>query len=237
VVFTGLTSNTPILYICRMTTTADTAELLRRYFLQQQVVHLPGIGGFEMNRVPAQVDAQAGTIRAPYYTIRYDSLHDIPARDMFAYIAAKKEITEWEAIGVVNHFSQEMKELLRKGQKYEWEGMGSLENNESGQLIFEADPVQYPFQQDFNGVYEWKKYRETETSAGYTMPGADTEEPLMEEVEERASWWIWAAVLTAVALLLIFFNLVRNDYAFSSARGTVVTPSLQPSQYINKPAE
>lgn len=220
-----------------MTTTADTAELLRRYFLQQQVVHLPGIGGFELNRMPAEVDARAGTIRAPYYIVRYDSLHDIPARDMFAYIATKKEITEWEAIGVVNHFSQEMKELLRKGQKYEWEGVGSLEHNEAGQLIFEADPVYYPFQQEIQGVYEWNKYRETETPAGYTMPEANTGEPEMAEVEERASWWIWAAVLTAVALLLIFFNLVRNDYAFSSARGTVVTPAVQPSQHYNKPAE
>lgn len=219
-----------------MTTTADTAELLRLFFIQQQAVNLPGIGGFAMNRIPAHADPHSGSIVAPSFTIKYDSLNDIPVKEMFTYVAAKKDITEWEAIGVVNHFSQEVKELLKKGQRFEWEGMGSLENNDAGQLVFEPVSMHYPFYPDMQGVYEWRKYREPELQGNYEMPVAESED---EEVvvEAKASWWISAAVVAAISLLLIFFSLVRNEYKFSSARETKLTPAEMPVQYQNKPAD
>lgn len=219
-----------------MTTKADTAELLRLFFIQQLAVNLPGIGGFVMNRIPAHADAHEGGIVAPSYTINYDSLNDIPAKEMFAYVAAKKKISEWEAIGVVNHFSLEIKDLLKKGQKYEWEGMGSLEHNDAGQLIFVPVDMRYPFYPDVQGVYEWRKYREPGPQGEYQMPMAETGD---EEVvvEARASWWIWAAVIAAVASLLIFFSLVRNEYKFRSARETRLAPAEMPLQYQHKPAQ
>jgi hypothetical protein len=220
-----------------MTTTADTAELLRLFFIQRYAVNLPGIGGFRLNRIPAQADPESGSIVAPSYIIVYDALNDVPQKDMFAYIAEKKDITEWEAIGVVNQFSQELKDTLRNGQKFEWDGIGSLENNDAGQLVFDPVTMRYPFYPSMKGVYEWRKYREPETHGNYAMPVAEMEVGEETVVEARASWWIWAAVIAAVSLMLIFFNLVRNEYRFSSARDTKFTPSAMPVQYQNKPAD
>ncbi len=219
-----------------MTTTADTAELLRQYFIQQQSVNLPGIGGFEMNRVPAHVDHHSGTIHAPSYTIRYDSLNDIPSKEMFAHIARKKDITEWEAIGVVNHFSMELKDQLKKGHRFDWAGMGSLENNDAGQLIFEPYSIRYPFHADIYVATKWQKYDDPESSGQhYVVPDADASDEVV--IEARASWWISAAVVAAAALLLIFFSLIRSEYKLSSARETKLTPSVPPSQFEFKPAE
>jgi hypothetical protein len=220
-----------------MTTTADTAELLRRFFIQQQAVNLPGIGGFVMNRIPAHVDGHAGIIVAPSYTIKYDSLNDIPSKAMFAYVAAKKDITEWEAIGVVNHFSQEINDMLMKGQMYEWGGMGRLQHNDAGQLIFESGDMRYPFYPDVQGAYEWREYREPEPQGEYEMPIVETQADEETVVEARASWWISAAVIAAVASLLILFSLVRNEYKFRSARESRLVPAEKPLQYQFKPAE
>jgi hypothetical protein len=220
-----------------MTTTADTAELLRLFFIQQQAVYLPGIGGFVMNRIPAHVDGHTGSIVAPSYIINYDSLNHIPTKEMFAYVAAKKDITAWEAIGVVNQFSQDINDMLKKGQKYEWGGMGSLQHNDAGQLIFDSGDMRYPFYPDVQGVNEWRKNREPEPQGECEMPIAETEADKEAVVEERASWWISAAVIAAVASLLILFSLVRNEYKFSSARESRLVPAEKPLQYQFKPAE
>ncbi len=156
---------------------------------------------------------------------------------MFAYVAAKKDITAWEAIGVVNQFSQDINDMLKKGQKYEWGGMGSLQHNDAGQLIFDSGDMRYPFYPDVQGVNEWRKNREPEPQGECEMPIAETEADEEAVVEERASWWISAAVIAAVASLLILFSLVRNEYKFSSARESRLVPAEKPLQYQFKPAE
>ncbi len=217
-----------------MTSTADTAELLRLYFIQQRTVNLPGIGSFELDRIPAQVDQVSGAIKAPSYTIRYDSMHDIPSKEMFAYISRKRNISEWEAIGVVNNFSMNLKDQLKKGQRFEWEGIGSLENSSSGQLIFDPVNNRYDFLPDLNALSTQSMSGEAVSTGDHH--GAITWNDELVTVEARTSWWVAAAVIAAVALVMIFFNLIRNEYKLSGARDTNIVPSTAPAQFESKPA-
>jgi hypothetical protein len=218
-----------------MTSTADTAELLRLYFIQQRSVNIPGIGGFDLNRIPARVDHATGNIEAPSYTIRYDSLNDIPSKEMFAYISRKCNISEWESIGVVNNFSMALKEQLKKGQRFEWEGVGSLENSTSGQLIFDPITTRYDFQPHLSAIQQTGFLRDLPGSGEFNDKTYENEEQGI--VEARASWWVAAAVITAVALVMIFFNLVRNEYNLTGARQTKLVPASTPLQYESKSAE
>ncbi|HLO81540.1 MAG TPA: hypothetical protein VK166_11305 [Chitinophagaceae bacterium] len=218
-----------------MTSTADTAELLRLYFIQQRSVHLPGIGGFELNRIPARVDHVTGAIESPSYTIRYDSLNDIPSKEMFAYISRKRNISEWEAIGVVNNFSMNLKDQLKKGQRFDWKGIGSLENSASGQLIFDPVAKKYDFQPHLNSVSLQSTSHDADNTASYHDVLNENEEQAI--VEARAGWWVAAAVIAAAALVMIFFNMVRNEYKLTGARETRFTPASTPSQYESKPAD
>jgi hypothetical protein len=212
-----------------MTSSGDTAELLRLYFIQQRTVNLPGIGGFELSRVPARVDNATGTIKAPYYSIRYDSLSDIPSKEMFAFISRKRNISEWEAIGVVNNFSMSVSDQLKRGQRFEWTGIGSLEHSDTGQLEFQPETTQFDFLPDLtSGI----------------MSGSDTETsgyPFAEEeagtVEAKASWWVTAAIIAAVALIMIFFSLIGNEYKLTGSRESRFVPAVAPIQNETKLAD
>jgi hypothetical protein len=218
-----------------MMSTADTAELLRLYFIQQRSVHLPGIGRFILNRIPARVDHASGTIEAPSYTIQYDSLNDIPSKEMFAYISRKRNISEWEAIGLVNNFSTALKDELKKGKRFDWEGMGSLENGHHGQLIFEPVTTSFDFQPQISSLPKGELAEDRIDTSEYNELLHENEE--QGTVEERASWWVAAAVITAAALVMIFISLVRNEYKLSGGRQTKLIPSTSPSQYESKSAE
>jgi nucleoid DNA-binding protein len=210
-----------------MTSSGDTAELLRLYFIQQRSVNLPGIGGFELSRIPARVDNATGTIKAPYYSIRYDSLSDIPSKEMFAFISRKRNISEWEAIGVVNNFSMAVSDQLKRGQRFEWAGIGSLEHNVTGQLEFEPVATQFDFLPDL--------------SVGIRT-GTDSDiiaDPFQEEetVEAKVSWWVTAAVIAAVALVIIFFSFIRNEYKLTGSRESRFVPAVAPVQNETKLAD
>jgi nucleoid DNA-binding protein len=216
-----------------MTSIADTAELLRLYFIQQRTVNLPGIGSFELNRIPAKVDQVTGNIDAPAYTIQYDSLNDNPSKEMFSYISRKRNISEWDSIGVVNNFSMALNDLLKKGQKFEWNGMGSLEHDSSGQLVFDPVFTRYDFYPNLTSI--------TQTGIIHdpVAPGESTEFLHEEQgtVEARAGWWVSAAVIAAAALVMIFYNFVNNEYKLTGARQTKLVPSSGPLQYESKTAD
>jgi hypothetical protein len=210
-----------------MTSSGDTAELLKLYFIQQRSVNLPGIGGFELSRIPARVDNATGTIKAPYYSIRYDSLSDIPSKEMFAFISRKKNISEWEAIGVINNFSMAVSDQLKRGQRYEWAGIGSLEHNVTGQLEFEPVTTQFDFLPDLSVSVQ--------TGSEMDIVAVPFEEG--ETVEAKASWWVTAAVIAAVALVMIFFSFIRNEYKLTGSRESRFVPSLAPVQNETKLAD
>ena len=217
-----------------MTSTTETAELLRLYFIQQRAVNIPGIGGFALKRIPANFDHTSGLIEAPAYTIHYDSLNDIPSKEMFAYLSRKKDLSEWEAIGVVNSFSVALKDQLRKGQRFEWEGVGILENDPSGQLVFEPGEIVMDLLPSIpSGKIMEEADRNAYSSEAELYPGGEHE----AIVKAKASWWITAAVIAAIALLLIFLNVISNEYRFSAAQQNKFVPAREPVQNMNKPAD
>lgn len=208
--------------------TAETAELLRHYFIQHSSLQLPGIGSFTLDRIPAAYDHAAGVLRSPRYAVHYDANHDIPSRSLFSYVSRKQNITEWEAIGIVNNFSLGVKELLKKGQRFEWAGMGILETEDSGQLIFRGEDQFTSFGRDFTISADGLLREGTGNSAGSYAGQEDA------TIEARASWWISAAIIAATALILIFISLVRNDYRFTTGRETRTDIDLAPAQYDYK---
>lgn len=214
-----------------MTITAETAELLRHYFIQQRSIQLPGIGSFHLNRTPATYDHAAGLLRSPQFSVEYDAAHDIPSRDLFSYISRKRDVTEWEAIGIVNNFSLGLKELLKKGQRFEWAGVGTLETQDNGHLLFQPENENISAGRDFNisGNPALQAGSDSSIDADGQFEDAT--------VEARASWWISAAIIAAVALIMVFISVVRNDYRFSTARETRTELLVPPAQSDSKPAE
>jgi nucleoid DNA-binding protein len=221
-----------------MTSTADMPQLLRLFFVQHKSVSIPGVGSFQLLRKPATSDIASRQLLAPQYSIHFDSINDTPSRDLFAYISRKKNVSEWEAIGLVNEFSVQLKESLRTGKKFEWPGLGSLETIPGGQLILKQEDISCDFLPTVSSNRVIRREAEHTVLVGEFERSSGESQQWLEDdvVVAKAGWWITAAVIAAIALLLIFFQFFRNDFAFISGRHTNTNVQSAPQQYEDKTA-
>ena len=216
-----------------MTRAADISELLHLFFIQNKSVSLPGIGTFSLFRISAQSDFATRKIFGPSYSIHFSAASDTPSREMFNYISRKKNISEWEAVRMVNEFSFELNGKLKKGEKVAWPGIGMLESGSAGQMLFEPERVKYQFIPSVVAERVIRKENDHSVLVGeQEMHKSDMQEWLEHEsyVEEKAGWWIPAAIIGAVALLVLFFSLLNQQVSTYGGRQTTITPSHAPMQ-------
>ncbi len=219
-----------------MTKVADISEILHLFFIQNNSVSLPGIGTFSLVRVSALSDFATRKIFGPSYTIHFSSSSDSPPREMFNYISRKKNISDWEAVRLVNEFSFDLNSKLKKGEKVEWPGIGILESGSAGQMLFEPERVKYNFIPAVNAERVIRKENDHSVLVGeQEMHKSDMQEWLEHEtyVEEKAGWWIPAAVIGAIALLVLFFSLLNQQVSTYGGRQTRIIPSSAPLQNEN----
>jgi len=219
-----------------MTELSDIAELLHLFFIQNKSVSLPGIGSFSLLRISAQSDFATRKILAPNYTISFSKEKDSPSREMFNYISRKKNILEWEAVRLVNEFSFELNSKLKKGEKVQWQGVGFLETGSAGQLLFEPERIKYSFIPAVQAERVIRKENDHSVLVGeQEMHKSEMQEWLEHEayVEEKAGWWIPAAIIGAAVLLVLFFSLLNQNASNYGGRQTKIVPSSAPVQSEN----
>jgi hypothetical protein len=211
-----------------MTRAVDISELLHLYFIQHKSVSLPGIGTFSLFRISAHSDFATKKIFGPSYSIHFSSASDAPSREMFNYISRKKNISEWEAVRIVNEFSFELNGRLKKGEKVAWPGIGTLESGSAGQMLFEPERVKYQFIPSVDAERVIRKENDHSVLVGeQEMHKSDMQEWLEHEsyVEEKAGWWIPSAIIGAVALLVLFFSLLNQKVSTYGGRQSNIVPT------------
>lgn len=187
-------------------------SILNNYLLQHKSVSIPGIGTIYIERTPAQSDFINKQILPPSFHYRFDKYYDSPEKDFFTFLAHKRNIADYEAIQYYNQWAQELKNELRNLNDFVWTGVGKLRQDISGEIILEPDGAVPSHLQPVPAV------RVLHTNAKHTMLVGDKEitnvqmsEYLNEETHvERESWWIYAAIITAIALVGIFFYFSKH---------------------------
>jgi len=186
---------------------------LHSYLVQHKSLSIPGLGTIYVERIPAQSDFVNKQIIAPSYHYRFDRYFDAPDKDFFTYLAAQKEIADYEAIRWYNEWAYELRNKIRTQQEVNWENVGILKTDGSGEIIFEAKPNLVSYLQPVPAI------RVIRNNAQHTMLVGDKEvtntamtDYLKEETVyvEKESWWIYALILTTIAVVFIFFHFLRN---------------------------
>lgn len=219
-----------------MTRVADISELLHLFFIQNKAVSLPGLGTFSLLNIPAQSDFATRRIFGPAYSIHFSNATDSPSKEMFNYISRKRNISDWEAVRSVNEFSAELNARLRKGEKVEWKGIGILESGSTGQFLFEPEKLKYSFIPSVKAERVIRKENDHSVLVGeQEMHKSDMQEWLENEsyVEEKAGWWIPAAIIGAIVLLVLFFSLLNQRVSSYGGRQSSVVPAQAPLQNEN----
>ena len=215
-------------------------DLLYHYFIQSRSLSLPGIGTFDLFRIAAQTDFANRKILAPGYTISYDSINDAPHKDLFDYISRKRSIPEWEAIKEVNDFAHDMKQQLRSGQEVSWDGIGLLKAGVGGDIFFEPQSLQYGFIGPVNAHRVVRQGVSHPMLVGDRELGSHEMQDMLSSEEyfanEKEGWWVYAAILAAVAVLLIAARMFLGDHTLPSGRMDTLVPSVATETHTSSTA-
>jgi hypothetical protein len=209
-------------------------DVLVSYLLQHKSISIPGLGSMYIERIPAQTDFVNRRILPPDYHFRFDKYFDAPDKDFFTYLAKQQNIADYEAIKWYNEWAYELRSKLREGHIVEWDGIGVLKKDISGEIVFEsagriatlqeptiANRVIHTHTQHTMLVGDQEVTRKI-SFADNVVPEenpAPAEEPLPEYFEERPKkkWWLFALIIAALALTVIFFRFYKSGFNTSAA--------------------
>lgn len=197
---------------------------LYSYLLQNKSLSIPGLGTIYIERVPAQSDFVNRRLLPPSYHYRFNKYFDAPDKSFFSYLSAQKKMADYEAIRWYNEWAYELRTKIRTDKPVVLEKVGVLSKDHSGEISFEADR---PVPTYLETVAAKRVIR---TQAKHTVLVGDRElsnqqaaEYLQEEtVVEKESWWIYALVLIAISLIILFFHFYKNGFS-SNAVGNQQT--------------
>ncbi|MBL7735995.1 MAG: hypothetical protein JNL51_11095 [Chitinophagaceae bacterium] len=188
-------------------------EELNSYLLQHKSIGIPGLGTIYVERIPAQSDFVNKQLLPPAYHYRFNKYFDVPDKQFFSYLAAQKEVADYEAIRIYNEWAQEFKSKIETDREVRWNGVGVLTADDSGDILFEpvasltsfmpAVPAQRVIRDNVKRLMlVGDKELTNEEMAGF----------LSEETQvEKPSWWMYALIILALALIFIFFYYYNND--------------------------
>ena len=196
-------------------------DILTSYLLQHKSISIPGLGSMYIERIPAQTDFVNKRILPPDYHYRFDKFFDAPDKDFFAYLAQQMNRADYEAIKWYNEWAYDLRNRIREGEEVQWKNVGVLKKDSTGDIVFEPvraiETMQEPAPAN----------RVIHSHAQHTMIVGDrevirefsTDAPEYEEAGtyvEKESWWLYALIIAAIALRVIFFHFYNNG---SSATG------------------
>ncbi len=187
-------------------------EVLNRYLFQHKSISIPGLGSLVAETIPAVSDFANKQLLPVQLKFRFDKYSDAPDREFFSYLSQTKNIPDFEAIGWYNEFASALRNKIRSGEEAVWQGVGVFKKDFGGEVVFEPAPPPYEF---YPAV---KAERIIRADARHSILVGDKEktnyemtELLNDEVHvEKESWWIYALILAAIGLSVLFFHLYSN---------------------------
>ena len=214
-------------------------NVLVSYLLQHKSISIPGLGSMYIERIPAQTDFVNRRILPPDYHFRFDKYFDAPDKDFFTYLAKQQNIADYEAIKWYNEWAYELRSKLREGQVVEWQGIGTLKKDISGEIVFEsagripslqeptpANRVIHTHTQHTMLVGDQEVTRKISNmesgpsvSDNNVISGDEQvpDYPPYPEEPPKKKWWLFALVIAVVALSVIFFRVYKSGFVTSAA--------------------
>jgi hypothetical protein len=205
-------------------------ETLISYLLQHKSLCIPGLGTIYVERTPAQNDFVNKRILPPGYHFRFDQYFDQPDKEFFTYIAKHLGMADFEAIKWYNEWAYEVRSQLRTAS-VTWKGIGTLHKDDSGEVVFEAERVQHTAFKTVEAKrhHEWEPVPVPEVQPQpVVITGiAEVEDAMQDETTSDTTnefeypeelfgspktdnWWVYAIILGAIALSIIFFYFYGN---------------------------
>jgi nucleoid DNA-binding protein len=127
------------LYLMKNELKLDITAFIRELLFGHDCVLVPGFGGFIGNYTPAQIDKSTGTFYPPVKQISFNRNLNHNDGLLLGRISAAAGINYGDARTLVDEFVSGIKKKLEKGEKVNFDKIGSFVNNHEGNIQFEPD--------------------------------------------------------------------------------------------------
>ena len=187
--------------------------LITSYLIQKKECNLPLLGHFRIKTKPAELDIANKQIFPLMDEILYSEFTANLSGDLITYISNLQNITPDEAKEKINNWCHYAKEKLDSGEKIIFHSIGSLQKDAVGNIFFQR-------KNDIS-FYEPVSAERIHKNAEHSVLVGDTEttsgvmnEFYRDEIIENKRWWkIWAVVLLAISLVVLFFYFYTHKFS------------------------
>jgi CCDC81-like prokaryotic HU domain 2 len=213
-------------------------DIIASYLIQKKECHLPLLGSFKIEQVPALLDiANKKLIPSTDEIIFSENVNSVSA-ELKDYLSHFNRMSVQEAEEQINSWCLRAKVKLDEGEKITLDSVGNLLKDADGNIIFQRE--------DGINFYEpVAAERVIHKNVEHTMLVGDKETTsvAMNEfykedatAENKFSWKIWAIILFAVCLLILIFYFSNHKFSEKGIANPSAFPvqQSQPTYYIPK---
>jgi hypothetical protein len=188
-------------------------DVLYRYLTLYHQLSLPGMGTLYLERIPATPNASAGLILSPRFGCRFDPAQDTPNPALFPYLSSSLGLAESEAKDAFTVFVQQLGRSAGSPDGATWAGLGQFRQDEQGRIAF--SPHEALFKSLHTAVPAVRIVRTDSTHPIRVGEESFTNHEMAAQLQDREAvprdaWWVAAAVMSAIALLIIAYGHYRT---------------------------
>ncbi|MET0462450.1 MAG: hypothetical protein ABW007_04835 [Chitinophagaceae bacterium] len=205
---------------------------LYQYLVLHRQVSLPGVGVFQLERKPADLDFANKVVNPPSYTVAlHHGNESIPVKQL-NWLADILGIPGNEVADRVSQFTANLKSEIVNGKKMQWTGIGTLSKGLAGEIRFEAELKDTPAGEPVPAA---KVIRE---KAAHTVRVGEQEKTSEEMIEflqpaerKRSYEWIITLIVALLALAFLVWHFMQTG--LGSATGNQQKVYLQQTSVFN----
>jgi hypothetical protein len=195
---------------------------LNSYLIQHKSICIPGLGTIYLEKIPAINDFSNRQMLPPSYKFRFDKYFDAPDKEFFSFLASSQNMAEYEAIKLYNEFAYDLRDRIRKEEKFDWPQVGILMRDATGEIQFKSEMIQPGFVRPVAARRVIRQDARHAILVGDQELTTDhmTELLNVEQVHvEKESWWMYALIIFCVAVVILFVYLYEHGWDFGSIGG------------------
>jgi hypothetical protein len=194
-------------------------QVLNAYLFQHRSISIPGLGTIYLETHPAHVDVADRTMMPPVYRFRFDKYFDAPDREFFSYLATQRNVLDYEAIKWYNEFSFALRNRIKTEEQVEWEGVGILKKDDTGNTIFESTGGEGLF------LAATPAMRVNRQNESHTLLVGDRERTNVEMNEwlheegggrTKIAWWVIALILGGLGLAVLAWHVYSEGWTIGN---------------------
>jgi hypothetical protein len=190
-------------------------EVLNSYLFQHKSISIPGLGTIFLEREAASNDIGNKNFLPPIYYFRFDKYFDAPDKDFFSYLAAEKNIPDYEAIKWYNEFSYDLRNKIRLDENVAWDDVGVLKKDDTGNIVFEPVEKNPAFLKPVGANIITRKDSQHHLLVGdKEITNTEVGELInpVNELAKKETWWIYALILAAAACIVLLLYFSSNQW-------------------------